>query len=181
MRWNIAYIFLTISLLAMQMSACQQASPKTETETQSTDCRYGKPGAIFSSELEGVATHQFEAKGQDGREAITFSNGQRLEIYQSGCNNIRQEFRFPLPVEEPQSIPDSIWLKEAVGAFFFMASMGPQYQPLSEWGRSLDMQDHAEFRLGKPHQVEPGFYATVDRIPGVDSTTLLVVLEQSSE
>ena len=61
------------------------------------DCAQGRPVAIFSDSLEAVARHQFEIKDKIGMEQVAFKNGVALEVYQSGCDLVRQEFRFQLP------------------------------------------------------------------------------------
>lgn len=109
--------------------------------------------------------------GTDGIEVISFSNGVFLEIYQSGCDSLRQEFRFRLP-EAPA---DGNWLQEAMTQFSMLGTLGPDYAPFGHWGEAMAGFSET-FKPGQPMELEAGFWMQVDQIESFDGSTLIVIL-----
>lgn len=60
-------------------------------------CLLSAPAAIFDSEMKGVSGHSFEAKGYESSEHLELpALAMRLEVLQSGCEQVHQEFRLEL-------------------------------------------------------------------------------------
>ena len=112
--------------------------------------------------------------GTDALEVVSFNNGLFLEIYQSGCDSLRQEFRFHL-FEAPGEDTAAAWFSEARQQFRFLSSLGPQYAPFSEWADALDLGE-TDMRLAQPVEIQTGFWAKIDRIDSFDGPTLIVIL-----
>lgn len=159
------FLSLLLSLLLMQV-ACNSAGKKGDCPTT--------PNAIFSDDLEGVEMHDFMKTGAEGLEVVSFSNGVFLEIFQSGCDTLRQEFRFRLPgiIEEEGQ---EFWLKEAQNQFRALGALGPDFLPFIQWADALSSWQE-QFRLAQPMEVESGFWMQVDKIDSFDGPTLVVVL-----
>ena len=156
--------------LALFMTACRSGGSKSDCPTA--------PSAIFSDGLEGVGTHDFMQNGAEGLEVVSFSNGVFLEIFQSGCDSLRQEFRFRLPSAEPGEAAEEepgFWLQEAQNQFRALGALGPDFLPFSQWADALATRQE-QFRLAEPMQVETGFWMMVDKIESFDGPTLVVVL-----
>ena len=84
---SLLYPSVIITALIL-LNACQSDSSKTGK------CKYGKPTAIFADTMPTVAKHLFQIKDGVGIEMVVFSNKLLLEIEQSGCNDIHQQFSF---------------------------------------------------------------------------------------
>lgn len=139
------------------------------------DCLYGQPVAIFADDLPNMLEHQFEQKAQEAKELMRFNNGLRVELTQSGCDEIVQEFRFELAdsLLQGQMIEP---LALAVGQLAYMGSLGPEYQGFQEWARALAGQKE-EFKLSQPMELGPGIGATVDQIKGGGLTTIVLTFK----
>lgn len=132
------------------------------------------PNAIFSEDLVGVDSHDFMQTGTEGLEIVAFSNGVFLEIFQSGCDSLRQEFRFRFPDPMEEESPE-FWFQEAQNQFRTLGSLGPTYAPFSQYADAMALQGDV-FRLTQPMEVETGFWMQVDKIQSFDGPTLIVVL-----
>lgn len=157
---------LLIQLAILSFAACKQG--KTGSDCPTT------PSAIFSGGLEGVENQDFIQTGKDGLEVVTFSNGVFLEVHQSGCDSLRQEFRFRLPSPPAGDAPEA-WLAEAQNQFRFLGALGPDFAPFSQWADALSGFEE-DFRLGQPMEVEEGFWMKVDKVQSFDGPTLVVLL-----
>lgn len=140
-------------------------------------CRLGDPVAIFNESLEDVQTHRFSHEGRNAEEYVSFSNGLNVEIHQSGCEQVRQEFRFQLPERGPDASDTETWARAASNMYFFLGSQGIEYQVFQEWGGIIDQQA-AQFVRGEPREVHPGFWVEIDPVQTETSTMLRVVLAQ---
>jgi len=136
------------------------------------DCQYGEPVPIFSPNLPNMLEHNFTQTDQMAREVMAFNNGLAVELTQSGCDEIVQEFRFQLADSVFQGqIMDPLAL--AVGQLAYMGSLGPSYQGFQEWARALAEQKE-DFKIAQPMELGPGIGATVDQIKGGGLTTIVL-------
>jgi hypothetical protein len=80
-------------------------------------CTYGEPTPILSAEIEGVSDYTFSAKDSSGMETAfltdTFllTGNIRFTLIQSGCKNVKQEFRFELPNADYSMQADSFFVQ----------------------------------------------------------------------
>lgn len=107
------FYFLIISVLSLSIVACQSG------EQGDVPCKYGKPTPILMEDTEGVTQYSFTATDSSGSETalITdtlFATGaMRFTLVQSGCESIKQEFRFELPQTDYTMQPDSFFVQRA--------------------------------------------------------------------
>jgi hypothetical protein len=105
---------LIISILPLLFFAC-----KSETKTPENDCPYGEPRPILIENAAGVTNYKFEVKGQNSIETAviqdTFlkTNNLTFSLFQSGCENIKQEYRFELPTGNYAEEVDSFFVQRA--------------------------------------------------------------------
>ncbi len=139
-------------------------------------CPAGTPVPIASDTMAAVVQHQFERRGQESLEQIAWADGTTLELYQSGCDHIRQEFRFRLPdVALPESQPALAAL--AARRFRKMSGMSPAWVPFGQWADALE--DLApQVRAGVPLALPGGIRLRVDAIESGSEWWLIVVMEQ---
>ena len=166
-----ALLAVTIAILlsfSLMISAC-----KTETGK----CKFGEPTAIFSDTMKMVKKHHFEVKEKTGIELASFSNGMMLEVEQSGCNEVLQQFTFILPGDFSKS-DDNFWKTLAVKNFRLLADSSPKLYPFNGWADAIEsVKDR--LKLAEPVDVEKGTQVRIDKIMSNQQTMLVVQLSQS--
>lgn len=164
---------LLISAISMLLGACAG-----DGGGSADDCSAGAPEAVFNPEVEGVTNHTFSSNGRESTERFEFPDGVQVEVLQSGCDRIRQEYRFTF---QSEALPDAAsWLQAAAGWLTRLGALGPEYQVYNAWRDAITAQG-ADFRLGAPAEVGPGFMATVDKISGESEQIVVIILEEGEE
>jgi hypothetical protein len=161
--------FLVFSL--MVFNACQNG------QGAENDCKT-KPQAMLRADLKGIAEHKFETKGSDSEEFVRFANGKTLTILQSGCEKIRQEFRFELK-GAPNTDDPAFWTDQAILNLAALAVLDPQLMPLGNWVMMI-REKKAAIRLAETVPLQGGFYTKIDRISSNDGVYLIIVLTNFS-
>ncbi len=140
------------------------------------ECVLGKPQAIFSSDMAGIAQHHFERVEQESLEELILERGVYVTIRQSGCEKLKQEFQFKVQGDYT-AVADSMWFKEAVRQFYHLGNLSDKTAGLKMWASAIELA-RSEMRLAEPKQVEDGIYVQVDKIVGPEESTLRVILSQ---
>lgn len=143
-----------------------------------SQCVYGSPTAIFSPDLEKISKHQFKVNGQNGMEAITFTNGLQLEILQGGCNAIKQEFRFVLPGKTSETAPE-YWIATVIQLFHMLGEISEKHLVYHQYGKAIE-EKGPQINLGESFTLENGFNFKIDHIAGNDQNILVVVATQGT-
>jgi len=170
--------YICLLALGFLLFSCQDKPGDDAFE----DCKYGKPEAIFSAELEEVKKHRFRMKKKEGIETISFHDGMELVIYQSGCDHIQQQYQFELPpagdtIDTQQA---EYWIAQTITAFQSLGDLGPEFFSYSSWAQAI-AEKAAEFKLAEFLEVQPGFFVKIDRIESSDKATLIVTLSEAPE
>lgn len=159
---------LLLSTLLFALSACQNGPSKNDNcQTQ--------PQAMLQAGMRGVAEHHFEAKGTNSEEQVKFANGKTLTILQSGCEQVRQEFRFELKETPPADADDKFWVDQTILNLAALAVLDPQLMPLGNWVMMIRAQKN-DIRIAETKALEGGFYTKIDRITSDDRVYLVIVL-----
>ena len=167
------YIYL-FSLFFLLFS-CQN----TQSGDKFADCKYGEPKAIFDENLDFVNQHNFKIKALEGIEEVTFSNGRQLTIYQSGCNEIKQDFEFILEAQPDSNLTNPyFWIGKTIEEFQSLGAFGQDYFSYSTWAQVI-AENADKIKIAEFQEVQPGFYVKIDRINGPDESTLMVTLSES--
>lgn len=143
------------------------------------DCPLGQPTPIFSDTLNQVQSQQFELDGQTSLETVVFKNGIALELAQSGCEQIAQEFQFKIK-NIPNKSNTLSWVEAGIGQFKFLASLGEQFAPFFMWATSIEDQKE-NFAFNTPLELGPGFFVTFNKVPGSDFDILIVRLHTEKQ
>lgn len=159
-----AFYLLIILLLA----ACGE-------ETQKKECRFGKPQAIFQSAFENVEKTTFSLKGREGVENVIFKNGVSLALIQSGCNELRQEFSFRLPMTNSEANGE-FWIIQGEQLMRFLGNTDASLVQFSEWANAIK-QVSGQLKLGEALEIQTGYFVTVDKIEFPEETIVKVILE----
>jgi hypothetical protein len=161
--------YLVFSLIVL--NACQNG------QGTENDCKT-KPQAMLRVDMKGIAEHKFETKGSDSEEFVRFANGKTLTILQSGCEKIRQEFRFELK-NTPNTNNPAFWTDQAILNLAALAVLDPQLMPLGNWVMMI-REKKAAIRLAETVPLQGGFYTKIDRISSNDGVYLIIVLSNFS-
>ncbi|MFT5166821.1 MAG: hypothetical protein ACI8P3_002053 [Saprospiraceae bacterium] len=159
-----------------QTSANGQQEKSTLTTPATVDCKYGQPVAIFSEELPQITKQSFELIGQKGIETVTFTDGNILELYQSGCNEVRQEYRFFLTGNYKEKA-DSFWFEQAIARLTFVGQLDDRYAVIGMWVGAIE-QLIDKMTIGQFTEAEPDTFIMVDKIEEEESAIIIIVLER---
>ncbi len=167
----------TLAIFLVLFSLSCQFEPTTKQQDYFKDCLYSAPEAIFVKHLSDIKFHQFELKKAEGNEKVNFSNGLELEIIQTGCNKLKQEFRFN--VYGNIDIKDhEFWIQQAGKYFFYIGALDEYLLPLYEWGELL-IRNTTYMRLGKNFEAAEGFLVQVNlRQQNPDKAILIVTFSE---
>ena len=153
--------------ILMFFNACQSDSSKTGK------CKYGKPTAIFNDTMPTVAKHIFQVKDGVGIEMVVFSNKLLLEIEQSGCNDIHQQFSFIMFGKFQNDTDDAVWKQLAVKHFRDLANISPSLMAFNGWADAIEsVKDKLKF--SEPVDLEGKTQVRIDKILSADKATLVV-------
>lgn len=123
-------------------------------------CRYGVPQALLPDKMEGMVKHDAKIEGQNGQERAKFADGSALEILQSGCDELHQEFRFLSAVP----LPDSLGLGSLAAAQFFqLAAKDERLAAFEQWAQMFQSVDSVAMP-GQVLQVDKGMAIKMDKI-----------------
>jgi hypothetical protein len=174
--------FLPVSLFGgltlvflLFIAACSGSGKKDKGDF--SDCPYGAPQAVFPDSLEAVQHQTFELGQGRAIEEVIFRNGKKLELIQSGCTTIRQEYRFPIDIRGAMPQTDEHWLRHAANEMEFLAGLSPSHQPLGAWAQIIAAYA-TEAKVGESIEVEPGNSFQIDAIQSLEAPMVIVVLSR---
>lgn len=164
------YLFGSLLLLFF---ACNNSDPFA-------DCQYGRPQAVFSATLPQIKQHTFTLADQQGIEQIQFTDGNKLELIQKGCNDIVQEFIFELPGQFKSEADDTaFWIKKALERFRYLSQLDEQYADLEMWVQAIGAVA-PQLKLGDKTEVQSGFFVEINRVVSTTYAILTVEFSQGT-
>ena len=140
------------------------------------DCRYGAPKPIFSEGLRSVTQHGFHLEESRAVETVSFDDGLKLSILQSGCDYIHQEFQFHL-IEQFAGAPSSYWIQETINRFNQLGQLGPAYVIYVSVADALSERSN-QIVLGESTELQPGFFAKIENGNYRNGGALVVTLSE---
>jgi hypothetical protein len=108
------------------------------TGNNSQECQYKPPTAVFGN-IEGFTNHSFEVRGQEAVEKISVP-GMKLsiELYQSGCNTLQQEYRILLNGTYPLNTAPDVCAMDIAEIFYNLSEQGSlELGLLREWAIAI--------------------------------------------
>jgi hypothetical protein len=136
-------------------------------------CKYGKPTAIFSDTMPMVAKALFQIKDETGIEMVAFKNKLLLEIEQSGCNDIHQQYSFIMFGKFKPNTDDMVWKQLAIKHFRDLAKVSPSLAAFDAWANAIDAVKD-KLKLSEPMMLEGQNEVRIDKILSEDKATLVV-------
>lgn len=166
---------LLFIMALMGLTSCADETPSATADPFS-DCRYGTPKPIFNEGLRSVVQHNFQLEEDRAVETLSFDDGLRLSILQTGCDYIHQEFRFNL-VDPYPGAPASFWIQEAINNFYRLGQMGSAYVIYASVADALN-QRSGRISLGQSAELQPGFYAKIEDGKSDNGGLLIITLSE---
>lgn len=151
-------------------------------DTANKNCRYGDPQAIFHDKVVGGSNHKFEVKNGNSTESIDFVDMDfSLELFQSGCEEITQEFRFHLKGDLPKDIPAAQCALILAGIFQNLSQQDPTLFQLGGWADAIG-QSSPDFQYNELVNLKGHtFSAQLDKTHGDNSAIVTLALKSSIE
>ena len=175
MKKNIA-LLLFFSCIVIQ--ACGTKQNPSDFDTDLTHCPQ-KPNAFFAPTMQGVTKHAFSLAATKSVERVAFDNGCALEIIQSGCAKIKQQFVFNLQGDfaEADASTAIFWTETAIQQFNTLAKLDAKLGGLAMWSGALNAVK-TELKIQEPLELEPHRFISLDRIVSEGGALLIVTLSE---
>ena len=142
-------------------------------------CKYAPPQAIFAG-IDSFTNHSFEVAKQDGIEKVTVPKlGMDIELYQSGCDFLQQEFRFHIPEAYPLNTPPEVCALHIANIFTILSQEAPQKLGLlGQWAEAI-RADAKSFQYNEKTIFQgTAIKAQIDKTHQTESAILSIVFEQ---
>lgn len=173
------FFYFIVIIFCFCATACKTKPNPADFENDLAHCTQ-KPNAFFAPTMRSVKAHQFSLAATKSTERIAFENGSALEITQSGCAKIKQQFVFNLTGDfQKQIAADTaiFWTEAAIQQFDTLAALDPKLAGLAMWSRALDAVK-ADLKVQEPLQLEPHRFISLDRIVSANGALLVVTLSE---
>lgn len=164
--WCIAGLFLLFQVVACGGGVTEK-------------CLHKEPVPIFEG-ITGFENHEFEATGTNAVERVDIPEmGLSIELYQSGCNALSQEFRILIHDSYELDTPPAICAAHIANIFRILSEKAPkQLGPLYEWGK-LILSNAQEIEYNEPLIIpEMGVSMKITKTHEVDSAILTLELSE---
>jgi hypothetical protein len=148
----------------------------TACKTDNGKCKFGDPVAIFSDTMQAVKNHHFEIKDKTGIEYVVLKNGLLLEIEQSGCNTINQQFTFEIMGDFSKQ-NDDFWKTLAAKNFQLLSNASVKLQPFIAWSEAIESVK-SKLKLAEAIEIQNKMHVRLDKIVSADRAMLVVQLSQ---
>ena len=144
--------------------------------TSPNGCRMGKPQAMFSANLEGISNHKFELKeNNESVESFDFG-GSPVIIYQTGCDEVAQEFQFNFSNKTGKTGEGMIKIANILTAW---SKLGEKQLNFAQWGKQIRMISR-EMQFGQTFDAAGNIEIGLDRINKMNGETIVMTLAQKS-
>ncbi len=173
------YLRLFLLLTFIATIACN-GDKKAKDARPFAGCKCGAPSPIFNEDVpEHVLGHNFSMTTNAGVEVVRMKNGSTLQIVQTGCNDIKQEFSFIYKDKKYLAFNDAQWIQNAVDEFRKIGTFSPNFRPFLQWGDAINAFQTA-FKIGEDKELEKGFFMKIDKITNNEEATMIVTVYADS-
>lgn len=166
--------YLLICFLFLLIISCGDSNKSKKEE-----CKYKPPAAIFEN-IEGFTNHSFEVKGQDAVEKISVpAMNLSIELYQSGCNALQQEYRMLLNGTYPLNTLPEACATDIAEVFYNLSQRAPnQLGLLQQWAEAIKANASA-FQYGEEVSFHgSGISAQINKTHQTKSAMLTIIFSQ---
>lgn len=150
-----------------------------DTNKEKGACKYKPPTAIFDN-IRGFTEHSFNVKGQDAIEKITVpAMNLSIELYQSGCDALQQEYRMLLNGTYPLNTSPDACAMDIAEIFFNLSQQAPdELGLLQQWAGAIK-NDAKSFEYNEKLLFQGSdISATINKTHQTESAVLTIVFAQ---
>ena len=169
------FFLLSLALgLSFLLTNCS-GDPQPET------CKYKPPVAIFAG-IDSFENHSFEVTGQNAVEKVFFPRlNMDVELYQSGCNALQQEFRFHIKEAFPLNIPAPNCTIGIARILYELSLEDSNLAGLQQLASSLEASAQGMAYNEKLLLEHSNTYVQIDKTHQTESAILSVIFLQGEE
>ncbi len=165
-------------VFALTFFACNDKK-EDQNKKPFSQCKCGKPEPIFKDGSSDVIVNRnFTMTQESALENVSFKDGTELQIVQSGCNEIIQEFSFFYQKDESKGSPE-FWKNKAIAEFEKIGTLNTRYQPFTSWANAIKLAA-PNMKLGEATELEKDFFITIDKVNNGKDIQLLVKVHAKS-
>lgn len=170
-----SFLVICNLLFFLLLSAC--IGDKTDHS-----CIGGEPTAIFEG-IEAFEKHNFERKEQESIEKITVPDmNMSIELYQSGCDQVEQEFRIWLNEPYELNTTATVCALHISNIFLLLSEKAPQkLAALQQWAEAIRADAQRMVYNERVQLSNSSVYVQIDKMHQVNTAMLTIVLAQASE
>jgi hypothetical protein len=169
------YRILLLVISSLALSFCKNKSDKPFA-----NCKCGAPRPVFNEALpEYIAGRSFSITNTSGVENIKFKNGTALQIVQTGCNDIKQEFSFSYNDSKFLAYSDAQWIQNAIDEFLRIGSFSDNFSPFKLWGEAI-LAYKDTFKIAEDKELQKGFFIKIEKIISGNEATMIVTVYADS-
>ncbi|MGH1339313.1 MAG: hypothetical protein ACRBFS_24555 [Aureispira sp.] len=167
-------LFIGCSVLLFLLTACGESADRP--------CMGGEPTAIFEG-IKAFENHEFNQTGQESVEKITVPEmNMSIELYQSGCDEIEQEFRILLQEAYELNTPATVCALHLSNILMILSEKEPQkLGALQQWSEAIRIDAERIAYNERIQLSNSSIYIQVDKTHQTNSAILSVVFSQASE
>lgn len=174
MKRTLAGIIFSFGLWALAgLGGCASDPPQRESFE---DCLYGAPEPIFDASLRGVSEHQFELQPGKGVERFVLNQSTVVQIEQTGCDQIRQEFTFSWAAANRQED----WALQAIQKYRELGELGAPYLSFSAISEVLQSRQEQLRPRGQSISLQPGLAFRITEAETGQRSKLVTVLYETA-
>ena len=170
MKYLSIFSFLILILISCNESKQdkQQEVTTSEIESDFSKCPNGAIPPIFDADSSGFVVDQ-NHEIQKGliKEQVIFADGIQLELIQSGCYVLKQNYKFKFPKRTAETNPQ-FWLALAMGQFEKMANVDEGFLNIAQ----LIYQNGGQMKLGEP------FNGLIPMGEGYEETSYTLIVDK---
>ena len=158
--------FIPLFFLALLFIACGGSS-------NDNGCIMGTPEAIFSESLDGISNHNFKLVQNNSTEEFSFG-GSPIVIYQTGCDQVSQEFQFSFADKTDTDKEAMLKMAEILTTW---SKLGKKQELFGSWAQQIRYVCD-EMQLGQSFTPAPNIEIAMDRVNQAEGEILTLTLNQ---
>jgi len=141
----------------------------------STDngCAMGTPQAMFSESLNGISSHSFKLVQNNSTESFTY-NGSPVVIYQTGCDQVSQEFQFNFSTKTGEDQEGMLKVADILTSW---SKLGKKQEQFGSWAEQIRMVS-GDMSMGQSFNPAPNIEIALDRVNEATGEILILTLNQ---
>lgn len=165
---NTSFWTLKVLVVLVLCFSCSSEKDKESSNLDPADCLYNAPVAIFQQVQDSLLNYTFERLG-DYKTSESFELGsEQVEIIQSGCDQISQEFRF-------QTNSELEIVDYASDIFNRFSALDPSLFALNQFANEFQRQGEL-IKTGQKIQFSEIIYLKMDETPMGESRIIRILM-----